>query len=150
MSSDAHYLHRKSICSLQSFLAAYLVAPSLPRHLASWRLVFRGPRTACGTSLRCLQHREPQPRRRQNKPVSSVIGDGKVIKQKQIKHILNTTLPANTSLMNATKAKQSKNALAGNRTRAPRVAGEDSTTEPPMPSHYLLLNRLMTIMRRGA
>ena len=25
-----------------------------------------------------------------------------------------------------------KNALAGNRTRAPRVAGEDSTTEPPM------------------
>ena len=25
-----------------------------------------------------------------------------------------------------------KCALAGNRTRAPRVAGEDSTTEPPM------------------
>ena len=25
-----------------------------------------------------------------------------------------------------------KDALAGNRTRAPRVAGEDSTTEPPM------------------
>ena len=27
---------------------------------------------------------------------------------------------------------RSKIALAGNRTRAPRVAGEDSTTEPPM------------------
>ena len=30
-----------------------------------------------------------------------------------------------------------KDALAGNRTRAPRVAGEDSTTEPPMRKVFL-------------
>ena len=32
---------------------------------------------------------------------------------------------------------QNKDALAGNRTRAPRVAGEDSTTEPPMRKVFL-------------
>jgi hypothetical protein len=30
------------------------------------------------------------------------------------------------------KHKKNKNALAGNRTRAARVAGEHSTTEPPV------------------
>ena len=33
---------------------------------------------------------------------------------------------------NVKKEKKEKYALAGNRTRAPRVAGEDSTTEPPV------------------
>ena len=37
-----------------------------------------------------------------------------------------------TLLGNQTQAKESLFALAGNRTRASRVAGENSTTEPPM------------------
>ena len=35
-----------------------------------------------------------------------------------------------------------KYALAGNRTRASRVAGENSTTEPPMRSYNQLLLKL--------
>ena len=37
-----------------------------------------------------------------------------------------------------------ENALAGNRTPVSRVAGENSTTEPPMPAEYW--NLVRTIM----
>ena len=37
--------------------------------------------------------------------------------------------------MKQRKENEKKSALAGNRTRASRVAGENSTTEPPMPLH---------------
>ena len=39
--------------------------------------------------------------------------------------------------------KNNKNALAGNRTRAARVAGEHSTTEPPVLSYRLLSSFLI-------
>ena len=41
------------------------------------------------------------------------------------------------------KKKNNKNALAGNRTRAARVAGEHSTTEPPVLSYRLLSSFLI-------
>ena len=38
-----------------------------------------------------------------------------------------------------TKQKKLYHALAGNRTRASRVAGENSTTEPPVQAHYITI-----------
>ena len=37
------------------------------------------------------------------------------------------------------KKKRLFHALAGNRTRASRVAGENSTTEPPVQAHNVIL-----------
>ena len=37
-----------------------------------------------------------------------------------------------------------KTALAGNRTQASRVAGENSTTEPPVPANTLFIIALMS------
>ena len=37
------------------------------------------------------------------------------------------------------KTKKLYRALAGNRTRASRVAGENSTTEPPVQAHQLMI-----------
>ena len=46
---------------------------------------------------------------------------------------------------NANKKKLKNHALAGNRTRASRVAGENSTTEPPVPSHSNVRNLQMCL-----
>ena len=51
----------------------------------------------------------------------------------QVRIIVHADVVHNYFILGRGKKKAKKGALAGNRTRAPRVAGEDSTTEPPVP-----------------